>query len=66
MILTRGAAKLFHIGMGDDITIQFASNINQYYVQAIVDQDLRFPRYQTSLILFELPDAQHIFKQEEK
>ncbi|QEE15902.1 ABC transporter permease [Promethearchaeum syntrophicum] len=66
VVLTRGAAKLFHIRMGDYITIQFASSKQQYYVQTIVDQDLRFPRTQSSIILFELPDAQHIFKQEGK
>jgi len=63
VILTKGAAKLFHIHTGDYISIQFASDKKDYYVEAIVENDLRFPRTQSSLIIFELPDAQQLFKQ---
>ncbi len=66
VILTKGAAKLFHIYAGDYISIQYTSDTKEYLVEAVVDQDLRFPRTASSLILFELQDAQQLFKQEGK
>ena len=66
VILTKGAAKLFHIHAGDYITIQYTSDKKEYLVEAVVDQDLRFPRTTSSLVIFELQDAQQLFKQEGK
>ncbi|MHA1562011.1 MAG: ABC transporter permease [Promethearchaeota archaeon] len=66
VILTKGAAKLFHIYAGDYISIQYTSETKDYLVEAVVDQDLRFPRTTSSLIIFELQDAQQLFKQEGK
>jgi len=66
VILTKGAAKLFHIYAGDYISIQYTSDTKEYLVEAVVDQDLRFPRTASSIILFELQDAQQLFKQEGK
>ncbi|RLI66308.1 MAG: hypothetical protein DRO88_02205, partial [Promethearchaeia archaeon] len=63
VLLTRGAAKLYHAKEGDEITVTFGSETRTYIIQAIVEQELRFSRLESTLIIFELPAAQDLMNQ---
>ncbi|UYP47871.1 hypothetical protein NEF87_004156 [Candidatus Lokiarchaeum ossiferum] len=62
-ILTRGAARLFNLKVGDVIDIKYASYEASLSIQAIVDQDLRFSRIESTLIIFELHWLQQFMNQ---
>ena len=62
-IVTRGTAKIFHLQVGDNVTMNFASNEEILIVDAIVDQDKRFSMIENTLVITELPWAQEFLNQ---
>ncbi|WP_457557636.1 ABC transporter permease [Candidatus Harpocratesius sp.] len=65
-ILTRGAARLYHAHEGNEITVKFGSTEKSFIIQAVVEQELRFSRIESTLIIFELQVAQDLMNQEGK
>lgn len=63
VLLTRGAARLYHAKEGDEITVTFGSENRTYIIQAIVEQELRFSRLESTLVIFELSEAQDLMNQ---
>ncbi|TFH26858.1 MAG: FtsX-like permease family protein, partial [Promethearchaeota archaeon] len=66
VVLTRGAAKLYHAYVGDEITVSFGSQEFSLIVQAVVEQEYRFSRLESTVVIFELPNAQKIMDLEGK
>ncbi len=66
VILTRGAANLYHAYEGDEITVKYGSEEHIFIVQAIVEHEHRFSRLESTVIIFELKHAQEIMDLEGK
>lgn len=62
-ILTRTAAKLFNVKVGDNITLRYLNDNPSLVVDAIVQQNLRFSSVENTLIITELSWAQSFLKQ---
>ncbi len=62
-ILTKNAAKLFNVDIGDVILVKHGISEESVRIEAIIDQDLRFTRVESTLIIFELPWFQMFINQ---
>ncbi|MHA1612063.1 MAG: ABC transporter permease [Promethearchaeota archaeon] len=66
VILTRGAANLYHAFEGDEILVGYGSDEYTFIVQAVVEQEHRFSRLESTVVIFELTVAQQIMNLEGK
>lgn len=65
-VLTRGAAIIFQAIEGDEITVTYGSTEQTLVVQAVVEQENRFSRLESTIIIFELHQAQTLMNLEGK
>jgi ABC-type antimicrobial peptide transport system permease subunit len=65
-IVTKSAARLFNLQVGHEITVKVAKGEEKLTVEYIVQPEFRFTRYESSLIIVELPWMQNFIVQPNK